>query len=74
MLAPLTLLYVLKVRRERRVVPSVWLLQAALRDLSAKSPFKRLTPSVPLVLESLAIVALGLAIWSNWVWPAPPVP
>jgi len=62
LLAPLTLLYVLKVRRERRVVPSVWLWQAALRDLSAKSPFKRLTPSVPLVLESLAVVALALAL------------
>ncbi|MGC4086475.1 MAG: BatA and WFA domain-containing protein [Polyangiaceae bacterium] len=62
LLAPLALLYVLKVRREKRVVPSVWLWQAALRDLSAKSPFKRLTASVPLVLESLAIVALGLAL------------
>ncbi|MFZ5889749.1 MAG: VWA domain-containing protein [Myxococcota bacterium] len=62
LLAPLTLLYVLKVRRERRVVPSVWLWQAAVRDLSAKSPFKRLTPNVPLVLETLAIVALGLAL------------
>jgi hypothetical protein len=56
------LLYVLKVRRERRVVPSVWLWQAALRDLSAKSPFKRLTASVPLVLETLALVALALAL------------
>lgn len=62
LLLPLTLLYVLKVQRERRVVPSVWLWQAALRDLSAKSPFKRLTPSVPLVLEILALVTLALAL------------
>lgn len=62
LLLPLTLLYVLKVQRDRRVVPSVWLWQAALRDLSAKSPFKRLTPSVPLVLEILALAMLTLAL------------
>lgn len=62
LLLPLALLYVLKVQRERRVVPSVWLWQAALRDLSARSPFKRLTPSVPLILETLALIALALAL------------
>lgn len=61
LLVPLTALYVLKVRRERRVVPSVWLWQTALRDLSAKSPFRRLTPSVPFILEVLALIALALA-------------
>ncbi|HYO93941.1 MAG TPA: VWA domain-containing protein [Polyangiaceae bacterium] len=62
LLAPLLVLYVLKVRRERRVVPSVWLFQAAERDLRAQSPFRRLLPSVPLILELLALVLLALAV------------
>lgn len=59
---PLVALYVLKIRRERRVVPSVWLWRAAARDLQAKSPFRKLIPSVPLILESLALALLALAL------------
>ncbi len=62
LLAPLALLYVLKVRRERRVVPSIWLWQAALRDLSAEKPFQRLLPRVSLILEALALIALAGAL------------
>jgi uncharacterized membrane protein len=36
--------------------------QAAVRDLSAKTPFRRLLPSVPLFLEALALLALALAL------------
>ncbi len=61
-MAPLVLLYVLRVRRERRVVPSTWLWQVALRDLSAKTPFRRLRATLPLVLELLAIALLALAV------------
>lgn len=61
LLAPLILLYVLRIRRERRRVGSVWLWRAAERDLMAREPFRRLVPHVPLVLEALALVALAVA-------------
>jgi hypothetical protein len=59
--APLVVLYVLRVKRERRRVPSVWLWQAAARDLMARAPFRKLLPEVPLVLELLALACLALA-------------
>ncbi len=61
-LAPLVLLYVLKVRRSRRVVSSGWLWSAAARDLLARSPFRRLVAQVPLLLQALAIVAAAIAL------------
>lgn len=62
LLVPLVVLYVLKIRRERRVVASTWLWRAAARDLSAAHPFRRLTPSLPLILEALAITALAVSL------------
>ncbi|HEY0468071.1 MAG TPA: VWA domain-containing protein, partial [Polyangiaceae bacterium] len=62
LLAPLVLLYVLKVRRQRVTVSSTWLWAAAARDLAAKSPFKRLVAQVPLLLELLALCLLALAL------------
>jgi len=62
LLVPLLLLYVLKVRRQRMVVPSTWLWAAAARDLAAKSPFKRLIAQVPLLLELLALCLLALSL------------
>lgn len=62
LLAPLVLLYVLKIRRQRVSVSSTWLWAAAARDLAAKSPFKRLIAQVPLLLELLALVCLALAL------------
>lgn len=64
LLVPLILLYVLRIRREKRRVPSVWLWRSAERDLLAKQPFRRLFPHVSLILEALAIAALALA-WSR---------
>lgn len=61
LLAPLVLLYVLRIRRERRVVGSVWLWRAAERDLLARHPFRRLIPHVSLLLELFALLALALA-------------
>lgn len=61
LLAPLVLLYVLKVQRVRRRVPSVWLWMEAQRELSARSPWKRLVPQIPLFLQALALAALALA-------------
>ncbi|MEO7032705.1 MAG: VWA domain-containing protein [Polyangiaceae bacterium] len=62
LLAPLVLLYVLKIRRQRVTVSSTWLWAAAARDLAAKSPFKRLVVQLPLLLEVLALSLLALAL------------
>lgn len=61
-LAPLVLLYILKIRRQRQRVPSTWLWAAAQRDLLAKYPFRRLITEVPLFLEILALLALAFAL------------
>jgi von Willebrand factor type A domain/Aerotolerance regulator N-terminal len=61
-LAPLVLLYILKIRRQRQRVPSTWLWAAAQRDLLAKHPFRKLIPEVPLILEILALLALAFAL------------
>jgi hypothetical protein len=62
LLVPLVVLYVLKIRRERLRVPSTWLWAAAARDLQAKSPFRRLIPQVPLILQLLALLLLAFAL------------
>ncbi len=62
LLAPLVLLYVLKIRRQRLTVPSTWLWAAAARDIAAKSPFKRLLAQVPLLLELGALACLAVAL------------
>src|SRR5260221_4206038 len=61
-LAPLIVLYILKIRRQRVKVPSTWLWAAARRDLLAKQPFRRLIAELPLILQILAIVALAIAL------------
>ncbi len=62
LLVPLLLLYVLRIRRARQRVGSIWLWQAAERDLLARHPFRRLVPHVSLILEALGLVALALAV------------
>ncbi len=62
LIAPLVLLYVLKIRRQRLKVPSTWLWASAQRDLLAKSPFKKLVVQVPLILQLLALILLALAL------------
>jgi hypothetical protein len=62
LLAPLVVLYVLKVRRQRVTVASTWLWQAAARDLLARSPWQRLRGRLLLFVEGLALAALGLAL------------
>ena len=61
-LVPLVVLYILKIKRERLKLPSVWLWSAAQRDLLAKSPFRRLVPQIPLFLQLLALILLALAL------------
>jgi hypothetical protein len=61
-LAPLVILYILKVRRRRQRVSSTWLWAQAQRDLRAKHPLRRLIAELPLVLQILALVALAIAV------------
>ncbi len=62
LLVPLVLLYILKRRRETRVVGSTLLWEQALRDLRAERPWKRFVPQVAFLLQALAIVAGALAL------------
>ncbi|MGK4007629.1 VWA domain-containing protein [Sorangium sp. So ce1036] len=62
LLGPLVLLYILKIRRTRRRVPSTWLWAAAQRDLMARAPFRKLIAQLPLVLQALALALLALAL------------
>ena len=61
-LLPLIALYVLKIQRKRVPVASTWLWSAARRDLLARSPWKRLVPQVPLLVQILALALLALAL------------
>jgi hypothetical protein len=62
LLAPLIVLYILKIKRNRRIVASTWLWATAQRDLLARSPFKKLILQVPLILQAIALIGLGLAL------------
>ncbi len=62
LLVPLVVLYILKVRRKRLRVASTWLWASAKRDLIARSPWKKLIAQVPLILQALALLLLGLAL------------
>lgn len=62
LLAPLVVLYILKIKRKRLVVPSTWLWQSAQRDLLAKAPFRKLIAQASLILQALAIILLALAL------------
>lgn len=62
LLGPLVVLYILKVKRQRKRVASTWLWATAQRDLMARSPFKRLIAQIPLLLQAIALIALALAL------------
>ena len=62
LLAPLVVLYILRRKRERRVVGSTLLWESALRDLRAESPFRRLVPHLSLLLQVLVVVLGALAL------------
>jgi len=62
LLVPLVVLYILKVRRKKLRVASTWLWASAKRDLIARSPWKKLIAQVPLILQALALLLLGLAL------------
>ena len=62
LLAPLVVLYILKRRRETRIIGSTMLWEQALRDMRAERPWKKLIPQVALILQVLAIVAGAIAL------------
>jgi Ca-activated chloride channel homolog len=59
---PLVLLYFLKVRRRERMIPSLLLWEASLRDREAATFFQRLQRDPLLILQVLALLALSLAL------------
>jgi uncharacterized membrane protein len=61
LLAPLVVLYILKIRRQRVTVASTWLWREARRDLMARSPFKKLQLQIPLIVQALALIAIAVA-------------
>jgi len=54
--------YLLKLKRKRRVVPSVFLWQRALEEIEANAPFKKLRRSLLLLLQLMALAALVFAL------------
>jgi len=62
LLGPLIILYILKRRRQVREIGSTLLWEAALRDLRAERPWKRLVPHLSLLLQALVIVAGAIAL------------
>ncbi len=62
LLAPLIALYVLRRRREARVVGSTLLWDRAVRDMRAERPWQRLIPYVSLILQALALILAALAL------------
>ena len=63
----ITLLYFLKLRRVRRVVPSTLLWTRAVRETRANTPFQRLRSNVLLLLQLLLAAALALALARPYV-------
>lgn len=54
--------YLLKLKRQRRVVPSVFLWQKALEEIEANAPFRKLRRSLLLLLQLIALAAIVFAL------------
>src|SRR5918911_1185769 len=64
---PIVAMYILKMRRPVRVVPSTFLWEQALRDVQANAPWQRLRPNLLLLLQLLAVAVLVLALARPYV-------
>ena len=64
---PIVAMYILKMRRPVRVVPSTFLWEQALRDVQANAPWQRLRPNLLLLLQLLAVAILVLALARPYV-------
>lgn len=62
LLVPLVLLYVLKRRRQARVVGSTLLWELAQRDMRAERPWQRLVPHLSLLLQALVLILGAIAL------------
>lgn len=54
--------YLLKLKRKRTVVPSILLWKRAIEEFEANAPFKKLRRSFLLLVQLLALAALGFAL------------
>jgi Ca-activated chloride channel family protein len=61
-------LYFLKLRREERIVSSVYLWQEMVRDVAANAPWQRLRPNLLLLLQLLFLIALIVALAQPFSW------
>lgn len=62
LLPVLILLYLLKLKRKKRVVPAVWLWQRAINDAKANRPFQKLQRNILLLLQLLLLLFLIFAL------------
>lgn len=62
LLPVIVLLYLLKLRRQPRVVPSVFFWQKAMEDMTANSPFQKLRRNLLLYLQLLLLALAILAL------------
>jgi hypothetical protein len=70
---PIVAMYILKMRRPQRVVPSTFLWQPVLHDIQANSPWQKLRTNLLLMLQLLALAALVLALARPYLLRAAPV-
>ncbi len=61
-------MYLLKLRREERIVSSLYLWRKMVQDVEANAPWQRLRRNLLLVLQILFLVALVLALARPFLW------
>jgi Ca-activated chloride channel homolog len=61
-------LYLLKLRRVEREVPSTFLWRRMVRDVEANAPWQRLRPNLLMILQLLFLIALIFAVTRPFTW------